>query len=285
MTSTLGKLGLGIGWRPEIAVLIDRRQDLDFVEIVAEDFFAPALPAPIRRLRQRGTCVVPHGISLSLGGAEPLDPRRLDQLARLAERLSAPLVSEHIAFVRAGRLEAGHLLPMPRTRAAIEVIVANIEMAKRILPVPLALENIASLFQWPDQQFSEAMFISEILERTNTLLLLDIENVYANARNHHFDPWEFLDNIPLGRLAYVHVAGGIERDGLYHDTHSHSVPPAVFSLLEQLAARIDIPAVMLERDDRFPADACIHSELDAIKGAVTRGAAQRALPPASTAVT
>ncbi len=144
------RLGLGIGWRPELAVLIDRRRDLGFVELMAEDFNADEpLPETIEELRRRGVVAVPHGVSLSVGSAEPPDPGRLHSLARLALKSRAPLVSEHIAFVRGGGLESGHLLPVPRTREALSVVVANVREAMAALPVPLALENIAAVFEWP----------------------------------------------------------------------------------------------------------------------------------------
>jgi len=274
--SRVPELGLGIGWRPEIALAIERRCDLGFVELLAEDFEAHCpLPTPIEHLRQRGVQVVPHGVSLSLGSAEPLDQSRLNHLARLAERLQAPLVSEHIAFVRAAGLETGHLLPLPRTHEALELIVANVREAQAALPVPLALENIASLFEWPSPEMDEASFLTEILERTDALLLLDIANVYANARNHGSDPRELLDRIPLNRIAYVHVAGGVEQDGLYHDTHTHDVGVGVLELLSDLCARVAVPGVMLERDDRFPPDEELNLELDAIAAAKARGDARR----------
>src|SRR5207253_7330502 len=115
----------------------------------------------------------------------------------------------------------------------------------------------------------------EVLERADVLLPLDVENVYANARNHGGDPCAFLDRLPLDRLAYVHVAGGVERDGLYHDTHAHPVPAAVLDLLEELAARTAVPGVMLERDDNFPSAAMLNTELNALATAVARGDARR----------
>jgi hypothetical protein len=276
MSPHLPRLGLGIGWRPELALMIDRRRDLGFVEILAEDFDTHApLPAPVMQLRRRGVAVVPHGVSLSLGGVEPLDRVRLNALANLAECLGAPVVSEHIAFVRGGGRETGHLLPLPRTREALELVVANAREAKASLPVPLALENIATLFEWPNPEMDEAAFLTEVLERADVLLLLDIENVYANARNHGYDPLAFLSRIPLERIAYVHVAGGVERGGLYHDTHTHNVPTAVLDLLTELCARADVPGVMLERDDRFDRNAQLNAELDAIAAAATLGAARR----------
>ena len=261
----LSHLGLGIGWRPEIALAIDRRRDLGFIELLAEDFFSDdQLPAPVERLRDRGVRIVPHGVSLSLGGADPVDRRRLDALARLARRVDAPLVSEHIAFVRGGGIESGHLLPLPRTREAVELVVANVKEAKAALDIPLAVENIASLFQWPDAEMDEATFLSEVIEGADVMLLLDIANVYANSRNHGYDPRELLDRIPLERIAYVHVAGGVDREGLYHDTHTHDINRGVLELLADLCTRTVIPGVMLERDDDFPSDAEINAELDAI---------------------
>jgi uncharacterized protein len=272
-------LGLGIGWRPELALAIHRQPDLGFVEVLAEDLDPDGpIPAPIEKLRRRGLPVIPHGVSLSLGGAEPPDAARLAHLGRLACRLGSPLVSEHIAFVRAGGIESGHLLPVPRTHQALDVLVANIRLAQEQLPVPLALENIASLMEWPDDEMDEAAFLGTILERTDALLLLDIENVYANARNHGWDAVPYLRKIPLERIAYVHVAGGIDREHLYHDTHAHPVPTPVLQLLEELAAMVSLPGVMLERDDRFPSAGELSTELGNIRDAVSRGNRRRERP-------
>ena len=254
---------------------IQRRQDLGFVEIVAENVNPSKIPAPLLELRDRGVRVIPHGISLSLGGAEPLDKSRVRRLADLSRELDAPLVSEHVAFVRAGGVEAGHLLPLPRTRAALDVMIDNVCAAQDLLPVPLALENVAALFEWPDREMDEAEFIGRIIDRTGTLLLVDVANVWANARNLGGDPITILRQMPLEKLAYVHVAGGEERDGAYHDTHAANVPVGVLELLISLSRRIDLPGVMLERDYEFPSAAELNRELDAIAAACASGRAQR----------
>jgi uncharacterized protein (UPF0276 family) len=179
-----------------------------------------------------------------------------------------------LSFVRAGGKESGHLLPLPRTRDALDVVVANVKVAQQALPVPLALENVATLFEWPYPEMDEAAFLTEVLERADVQLLLDIENVYANSRNHHTDPIAFLEKLPLHRLAYVHIAGGIDKKGIYHDTHTAPVPAPVLDLLEELCARADVPGVMLERDDLFPSEEELNAELDAIKAAMVRGQAR-----------
>jgi uncharacterized protein (UPF0276 family) len=264
--------GVGIGWRPEIAGFVADLPGLRFVEVVAESLQSPSngVPEGLRELRDRGVAVVPHGIRLSLGGADPVDAHRVSHLAACASALGAPIVSEHIAFVRAGGVEAGHLLPVPRTRDAVDAIVDNVRRTQAELPVPLALEPIAALFEWPEPELAEADFLTEILDRTGALLLLDIANVYANARNRGEDPVDLLDRLPLERVAYVHVAGGAEHDGLYHDTHTDAVPAEVLDLVAELCARCRPPALMLERDGHYPPAHQLRDELDAIAHAAGR---------------
>lgn len=272
------RLGTGIGWRPEIADAVEGMPGIDWVEVVAENVCPGHLPESLLRLRERGVTVIPHGVSLGLGGAERPDEGRLAALAERAEALGAPLVTEHIAFVRAGgaltaspRLEAGHLLPVPRTRDALEVLCDNVRIAQRALPVPLALENIAALFSWPGEELTEAQFLSELVERTGVRLLVDVANLHTNHVNRGEDPAEALAGLPLEALAYVHVAGGFERDGVWHDSHAHPVPRPVLDVLTGLASRVAPPGVLLERDEDFPEPDELERELDGIRAAVAAG--------------
>ncbi|KUN90202.1 endonuclease [Streptomyces bungoensis] len=272
------RLGTGIGWRPEIADAVEGMPGIDWVEVVAENVCPGHLPESLLRLRERGVTVIPHGVSLGLGGAERPDEGRLAALAERVEALGAPLVTEHVAFVRAGgaltaspRLEAGHLLPVPRTRDALEVLCENVRIAQRALPVPLALENIAALFSWPGEELTEAQFLSELVERTGVRLLVDVANLHTNHVNRGEDPAEALAGLPLEALAYVHVAGGFERDGVWHDSHAHPVPRPVLDVLTGLASRVAPPGVLLERDENFPGPAELERELDEIRAAVAAG--------------
>ncbi|NYI07946.1 hypothetical protein FHU37_004975 [Allostreptomyces psammosilenae] len=265
------RLGVGIGWRPEIDLTVERLPGVDFVEVVAENVRPERLPDSLVELRARGLPVVPHGVTLSLGGAERPDPARLDRLARTAAALDAPLVSEHLAFVRAGDLEAGHLLPLPRTREALAVVAENVRIAQDALPVPLALENVAALLSWPQDELTEAQFLGELVERTGVLLLIDVANLYTNQVNVGLDPVTVLDAVPPDHLAYVHVAGGVMRDGVWHDTHAHPVPAPVLDLLAALCERVPPPGVLLERDDNYPSDADLAAELAAIRAVIQPG--------------
>ncbi|MEW2156262.1 DUF692 domain-containing protein [Streptomyces sp. NPDC007189] len=284
------RLGTGIGWRPEIADAVERLPGIDWVEVVAENVCPGHLPESLLRLRERGVTVVPHGVSLGLGGADRPDEARLTALAERAEALGSPLVTEHIAFVRAGgpltaspRLEAGHLLPVPRTRDALDVLCENVRIAQDALPVPLAVENIAALFSWPGEELTEGQFLSELVERTGVRLLIDVANLHTNHVNRGEDPAEALAALPVEAIAYVHVAGGFERDGVWHDSHAHPVPRPVYDILTDLAARTAPPGVLLERDENFPEPAELERELTSIRDAVRAGRERAGADPAPLA--
>ncbi|HLL67439.1 MAG TPA: DUF692 domain-containing protein [Micromonosporaceae bacterium] len=268
-------LGVGIGWRPEIDLTVERLAGVDFVEVVAESVCAERVPASLRRLRARGVPVVPHGVTLSLGSAEPPQPDRLRRLAACAVAVQAPLVTEHIAFVRAGGLDAGHLLPVPRTREALNVVVANVRIAQAAMPVPLAVENVAALIGWPCDELTEGQFLAELVERTGVGLLLDVANLYTSQINVGLDPLAALTDLPLEAVAYLHVAGGVLRDGIWHDTHAHPVPTAVLELLAAVSERIPVPGVLLERDGAYPGDPELAAELAAIRRAARMAVTSR----------
>jgi uncharacterized protein len=284
------RLGTGIGWRPEIADAVENMPGIDWVEVVAENVCPGHLPASLRRLRERGVTVVPHGVSLGLGGADRPDAGRLTALAERAEALGSPLVTEHIAFVRAGgpltaspRLEAGHLLPVPRTRDSLDVLCANIRAAQDALPVPLAVENIAALICWPGEEMTEGQFLYDLADRTGVRLLIDVANLHTNHVNRGEDPAEALADLPLEAIAYVHVAGGFERDGVWHDSHAHPVPRPVLDILTDLASRVRPPGVLLERDENFPEPAELEGELGAIREALEKGGGARTTAQADIA--
>ena len=253
MAAPLGEASVGLGFRAELATdLVTAPSTVDFVEIVAETCYT-------QRASRREACaiakiwpVVPHGVKLSLGSADGVDLDRARRLGALARELQAPVVSEHVAFTRAGGVDVGHLTQLPRTREAIRVVARNVAKVRRVLPdVPLLLENVAWSVLWPDDEMDEATFYQEIVAATDCDLLLDVSNLYANAVNEGLDPIAVLADYPLDRVGMVHVAGGVWEDGFYFDTHAHPVPPEVL----QLVAKCPAVAVMIERDADFDFDA------------------------------
>ncbi|HEY4592102.1 MAG TPA: DUF692 domain-containing protein [Thermoanaerobaculia bacterium] len=246
-------LGAGVSFRPAWRwEVIRHRGALGAVECIPEDVPGPAAVRDLGLIRD-AVPVLLHGIGLSLGSAEGLDAERVRHLARVAEAVSPPWLSEHIAFTRAGGIEIGHLTPLPFTREAVATLARNVAELKRALPgLPILLENIAYPFALPGAEMSEAEFVRAIIEEADAGLLLDLENVHANARNHQYDPIEYLESLPLERVGEVHLAGGVVHDGQYVDSHTRPVPEESWALLKWLASRTPVRAVIIERDDDLP---------------------------------
>ena len=262
--------GCGVGWRPQLAMHIERRKDLKFIEVLADNHFMETSRYPaIESLQKRGIKVALHAIGLSLCGSNLPDCAYIDSLNRLIDLYGAVCISEHLAFVRGGGLESGHLLPVKRDDATLKVVVENINFAAKRLNASLVLENIASYLTWPGETMDEAEFLSRILAETDCRLLLDISNLYANASNLGFSPEAFLDRLPLSKVAYMHIAGGEKRKGIYHDTHAHDMDEAVVELLETALLKGCTDAVLLERDDQFPDLSGFNKELDQIARALS----------------
>jgi len=262
--------GVGLGWRPETAWACERRADLALTEVIAESVPTRGpIPAPLRALLDRGVPIIPHGVSLSLGSGDPPCPRRLARLREVAIRLDAPFVSEHLAFVRGGGVETEHLLPVRRTADALDVVVDNVLRAQDALGLPIAIENIAQLYE-ASGTMDEASFLRALTLRTGCKLLLDVSNLHANALNFGWDVEAWLDCYPLERVAYVHVAGGAWCGEVYRDTHAHPVSEGPLALLASLARRgLRLPT-LLERDDGFGSREALYRELDAIDAAWRR---------------
>jgi len=243
----------GLGWRAELGSGILANLDrIDVVEVLAEDYFE-ATPEQVRALRFLRTQVpvVLHATSLGLASTEPVERKRLDAIARVAGWLEPELWSEHLAFVRAGGCEIGHLAAPPRNDATLQGLVRNVEEARRVVGSLPLVENVASLVEPPCSSYSEEEWLHAVLNATDCDLLLDLHNLHANATNFDFDARELVTSLPGERIRAIHLAGGkrIER-GRVLDDHLHAVPPEVYELLRL----VDAPdaMVILERDGNYP---------------------------------
>jgi uncharacterized protein (UPF0276 family) len=252
---------VGIGYRAPLADWTRAHlARFDVLEITIDHCFyaGPAQRRQIYELVER-IPLTAHGIGLSIGTDCPLDPAYLDQVGIIVERLKAPAYSEHLAFTRVPGRDLGNLLPLPRTEAVAEQVVAKIRDIRSRLGVPFLLENIANIFEWPQSTLSEAAFINLICRESGAGLLLDIENLHLNSRNHRFDAGEFLDALSPGLVQEIHMAGGIAvRDAssgasILADSHSHPVGEETLALLDYALERHHPKTIIVERDDRLEA--------------------------------
>jgi uncharacterized protein (UPF0276 family) len=246
-------LGAGLGYRPAIhGEILAARGRIQWLELITEDFL-PLTPARRELLAElTGTFrCVPHGTELSIGSAEPVDVRYLDQVTGVVDAVSAPWFSDHLCFTTAGGFRLAHLTPIQWTREMAALVAAKARQIQAAVGRPFLLENITYGFILPGE-LSEAEFIESVLDQSGCYLLLDVTNVYTNATNFGFDPMEFLRRIPLDRVMQLHVAGGQWEDGVLMDSHDAPVPEEVWPLVEFAAAHAPVRGILIERDTNFP---------------------------------
>jgi uncharacterized protein (UPF0276 family) len=247
------------------------------VEVIADDLFdAPRVERRALRALAAQTTLVLHGVSLGLASSVPVDAKLLEKTARLCEEVEPEYWSEHLAFVRGGSVEIGHLTAPPRTDATIEGASSNLERARAVVGSAPLVENIATLIDPPGSDYDEIDWINRIMDSAPCGLLLDLHNLHANATNFGYDEMEFLKRLPAERIAAVHLAGGKWVEALGErrllDDHLHDVPDVVYRLLTELAAVVPHPlTVILERDGAYPPFETLLRQLDRAREALAAG--------------
>ena len=240
---------MGLAYQAPLAPLLAAAEaELDYVEVVPDilwtDLGQGAEPRYIddtagRSALERacrGRPVVAHGIGLSIGSAGVFDTAHVEQVERWRRRLGFAWHSDHLAFHLAEHddrlMNVGITLPLPRDRESIDLLVPRIREVQQRVPVPFLLENNVYYFDIPACEMDEATFLNTLCRESGCGLVLDLHNVYTNARNHGFDANALLAEIELGHVGEIHVAGGMELDGFYLDAHSDTIPDPVWALLE-----------------------------------------------------
>jgi hypothetical protein len=269
---------VGLGWRRELAVgILSHLDRIDVLEVIADDLFdAPRSERRALRALAAQTAVVLHGVSLGMASSVPVDAKLLEKTARLCGEVEPEYWSEHLAFVRGGGVEIGHLTAPPRTDATIEGAAANLERARAVVGAAPLVENIATLIDPPGSDYDEIDWINRVIDSSQGDLLLDLHNLHANATNFGYDSTEFLKRLPAGRVAAAHLAGGTWVEALGErrllDDHLHDVPEPVYHLLTELAATVPHPlTVILERDGAYPPIEILLRQLDRAREALAEG--------------
>lgn len=238
----------------------------DFLECAPENWIGVGgrLGDALRQLTAR-TPLICHGLSLSLGGIEPLDQTFLARLRRFLDQHQVLLYSEHLSYC-ADEGQLYDLLPIPFTDEAVMHVAARIRQTQDMLGRRIAVENV-SYYAAPFQAMAEIDFITAVLREADCDLLLDVNNIYVNSINHRYDANEFLARIPGERIAYIHIAGHYdEAPDLKVDTHGAAVKGDVWDILDAAYRRFGVHPTLLERDFNFPPFADLLSELAQIRG-------------------
>jgi uncharacterized protein (UPF0276 family) len=273
-------VGLGLRWEIDEA-LVETLPPLDFLELAPENY--------IRRGGYHGDALeylaahyplVTHGLSLSLGGVDPLDQGYMRDVAGLVRDLGSPWHSDHLSFGTSRGRSLHDLLPIAFTEAGVRRLVDRVRRAQDAIGVPLAVENISFYLPPAADEMPEAEFIARVCDGSGCGLLLDVNNLYVNATNFGFDPRAWLDVVPLDHVVQMHIAGHAwfdesltprrsgEAGALIIDTHGAAVTSPVLALFGEVIRRIGPVPVLLERDHEVPPLAVLLEEVSALKAVI-----------------
>lgn len=243
------KLGVGILYNPLLFGLLRREPDLvDYIEIIPDMFWTlvdrentpryiehDTLIEPLMELAQRMPVVL-HSVGLSIGSVELFDELHVAQIANWQRRFDSPWHSDHLSFSRIG--VSGHdqnaalSISIPYDQPLLDLVSSRVRKVQAAVRAPFLLENNVYFFDLPEQEMTEPEFLNRLCYETSCGLLLDVHNIYANARNHNFDSREFISQVDPGIVVEMHVAGGDEFQGMYTDSHCGPVSELVWEILE-----------------------------------------------------
>jgi uncharacterized protein len=252
--SKLPYLGFGVGLRTEhYETIINEWPEVDWFEVLSENYMVRG-GKPLHYLdcsRARYPVVV-YGVSLFIGGTDPLDRDYLKQLKSLADRIEPTWISGHLCWTGLHGKNLHDLLPLPYTEEAIAHVSARIEQVQDALGRQIVLENVSSYVTYMQSTISEREFLTAIAEKADCFILLDINNIYVSAFNHKFDPLDYVRGVPPDRVCQFHVAGHTNNSNILIDTHDLPIIDSVWTLYAQAVRHFGFVSIMIERDDNMP---------------------------------
>lgn len=267
--SQIAPLGIGLGFRRELSEeTFAHSSEIDFVEIAPENYMEIGGHARMRlNAALRKFPMITHGLNLSIGSSDDLNFEYLRCLKKLLDEIDVPWWSDHLCFTSVDNLYMQDLLPLPHTKEAIDHIVERIRRVQDYIGRPFLLENISYYMYMPGCDLPETEFITEIVEKADCGLLLDVNNVIVNSINLKFDPYAFVKALPIERVVQIHVAGHKLIGDYIIDTHGSAVIDPVFELLDYVLKHpaADVKGIMLERDQNFPDFSEILAELKKLR--------------------
>lgn len=254
----------GYGLRvPHYAELLSHGSSAGLVEVVSENFLGRGgRPRAVLERVRRDVPVALHGVSLSLGGTDPLNERYLDELRSLRREIDACWISDHLSFTTHGGHHAHDLWPLPRTGEAVAHVIERIGRVQDRLGERLLIENVSTYLEYREDEMSEPEFVAAVATRADCHLLLDVNNVVVNAKNHGRSPREYLDALPGERIRQLHLAGHSDFGTHAIDDHGSAAPDAVLELYRDVVRRFGAIPAIVEWDENVPALSVLVAEAE-----------------------
>jgi uncharacterized protein len=251
----LPALGGGAGLRHEhFEQILDRRPPFRWFEIIMDDFMdTEGYPRECLRAIAERYPIITHGVCLSIGSTDPLDLSYLARVRAFLDEIRTPWTSDHLCFTMVDHTNLNDLIPLPFSEETVKHVVERVKIVQDVLQRPFLLENVTRYVTISDREMSEVEFVSNVIERADCGLLLDLTNVHLNGMFHGFDPREYVRALPLDRVGQIHLAGWEpSEDGTVIDSHDAPVPPEVWDLFGYTIGLIGRTSVLVEWDKELP---------------------------------
>ncbi|QLH43367.1 MAG: DUF692 domain-containing protein [Coxiellaceae bacterium] len=271
-------LGFGLGLRPKhYRDIIRSKPAIDWFEIITEDYLIDGGHHLdyLMQIREHYPLVM-HGVSLSIGSIDPINPLYLQRLKQLADQIQPQWISDHLCWTGVNGINTHDLLPLPYTDEALKHVVSKIQQVQDYLGQQILLENVSSYISYKDSSMTEWEFLTEACQRADCQILLDVNNIYVSAFNHGFDPIQYLENVPKERVKQFHMAGHHNFGSHIVDTHDANIIDGVWDLYTHAVKHFGRVSTMIERDDHIPELTELYDELTK-----ARQIANKVLGPAS----
>tara|TARA_R110000765_G_scaffold93148_1_gene175618 strand:- start:25367 stop:26263 length:897 start_codon:yes stop_codon:yes gene_type:complete len=265
-------LGFGLGLRTEhFQDVLNDKINIDWFEVVSENFMVDGGKPKhyLHSIRELYPMVM-HGVSLSIGSTDPLNIDYLRKLKVLTNELQPEWISDHLCWTGAHEKNSHDLLPLPYNDEALNHVCQRVEQVQEFLGRPILLENVSSYLTYKNSEMTEWQFFNEVARRSGCEILLDINNIYVSARNHDFNPQDYLNGISKDKVKQFHLAGHSDYGDYVIDTHDHPVADPVWQLYEKALQRFGWISTMIERDDNIPPLAELLAEVETARNIATK---------------
>lgn len=252
-TKNIPNLGIGVGLRiPHYDEIFQEKPDIDWFEIISENFLVDG-GKPIENLEKilDRYPVVQHGVSLAIGSPDPLDFDYLKKLKALTKRTKTPWLSDHLCWGRIPGANFHELLPLPYTKEVINYVAERAKIVQDYLEIPFALENLSSYVAYQNDEMPEWEFYTQVVEKADIYMMLDVNNIYVSSRNHGFTAKDYYENIPLDRVLQIHLAGHSDRGDYVLDTHDNYVCDEVWKIYAEVYPKTKGVSTLLEWDENL----------------------------------
>lgn len=260
--NAFGELEIGLGLRsPHVDHILSHEPDVGWFEIISENYMVDGGEPlyVLDRILERYP-VVQHGVGLYIGSAQGISREHLSRLEALTRRTGTPWVTDHLCWGSVDGTFSHDLLPLPYTTEVAQACAESIRQIQGTLELPFAVENVSSYAEFNGSTMTEWEFLTEVVERADCGILLDVNNIYVSSVNHGFDPMTYLDSLPHERVAQIHIAGHSRYERFVIDTHDHPVIDPVWELYARAIELCGPTPTLLEWDARIPPFEEVHAE-------------------------